>query len=146
MMLTDPVIRACTLEEAAFLLDFWREAGAEPTATDDPQGVNTLLREREDAVLLAVVEGQIIGTVIAVFDGWRGNIYRLAVIPARRRAGIGRKLVAEAERRLAIRGAKRLSAVASLHSNQAVPFWESMADQGWQPCHPGIRYAKTLVR
>jgi ribosomal protein S18 acetylase RimI-like enzyme len=146
MMFADAAIRACTLEEAALLLDFWREAGAEPTATDDPQGVNMLLREREDAVLIAVVEGKIVGTVIAVFDGWRGNIYRLAVLPSHRRAGIARKLVAEAERRLAIRGAKRLSAVASLHSDQAIPFWESMADQGWRPSHPGIRYAKTLGR
>ena len=146
MMLVDAVIRACTLEEAALLPDFWREAGAEPTATDDPQGVNTLLREREDAVLLAVVEGEIVGTVIAVFDGWRGSIYRLAVLPSHQRSGIARKLVAEAERRLAIRGAKRLSAVASLHSDQAIPFWESMADQGWRPSHPGVRYAKTLGR
>ena len=145
-MLADAVIRACTLEEASLLLDFWREAEAEPTATDDPQGINTLLREREDAVLLAVVDGKIVGTVIAAFDGWRGNIYRLAVLPSHRRSGIARKLVAEAERRLGIRGAKRLVALASSHSDQAAPFWESMADQGWRPSHPGMRYAKTLDR
>ncbi len=29
-------------------------------------------------LLIAEVEGRIFGTVIEGFDGWRGNIYRLA--------------------------------------------------------------------
>jgi hypothetical protein len=32
-------------------------------------------------VLVAEVEGQIVGSIIGTFDGWRGNIYRLAVHP-----------------------------------------------------------------
>jgi len=32
-------------------------------------------------VLFAEEEGHIVGTVIGGFDGWRGNIYRLAVHP-----------------------------------------------------------------
>ena len=87
-----------------------------------------------------------VGTVIAVFDGWRGNIYRLAVLPAYRKRGIARQLVQQAERRLAIRGAKRVVALASQHSETAAPFWDSMANEGWRPSHPKQRYAKTLER
>ena len=40
------------------------------------------------------------GTVIASWDGWRGAMYRLAVLPSLRRRGIAAALVDEGERRL----------------------------------------------
>jgi ribosomal protein S18 acetylase RimI-like enzyme len=142
----DVTIRACLLEEAPLVLDFWRHGAASESATDDSTSVNILLKERVDAVLLAMVDGEMVGTVIAAFDGWRGNIYRLAVLPEHRGRGIARMLVREAEHRLVIRGAKRLVALASSHSDTAVPFWESMASDGWRPSHPAARYAKTVER
>ena len=139
-------IRTCLIEEASKLLEFWREAAAGESATDDMRGVSVLFRTQEDAVLLAEIDGVWVGCVIAAFDGWRGNIYRLGVSPTHRNKGIGRMLVREAERRLVAHGAKRLTALASSHSPLAVPFWESMASDGWRPSHPAARYAKTVER
>jgi ribosomal protein S18 acetylase RimI-like enzyme len=64
------------------------------------------------AVLLVVAEadGTLVATVIGAWDGWRGNIYRLAVLPAYRRRGIARAPVAEADRMLRQMGARRISA------------------------------------
>lgn len=143
-MTDQPTIRVCLLEEASELLHFWQEAAASESPTDDFKGVSVLFSVREDAVLIAEEGGRIVGSVIAGFDGWRGNIYRLAVHPDQRRKGLGRRLVAEAERRLAARGAKRLTALASRHSPLSIPFWDSLADIGWKPTHPRERYAKTL--
>jgi ribosomal protein S18 acetylase RimI-like enzyme len=138
------VLRPWRLEEAQAVLDFWREAAPGETPTDDTRGLGVLWRQDEGSLLLALDGERIVGTVIAAFDGWRGGIYRLAVAPSHRRHGLGRRLVAEAERRLAVRGAKRLAALASSHSEQARGFWDSLADVGWKPTHPGARYAKTL--
>jgi ribosomal protein S18 acetylase RimI-like enzyme len=52
-----------------------------------------------------------IGSIIGTFDGWRGNIYRLAVHPDFRRHGVARALVAEVEKKLAEQGAKRITAL-----------------------------------
>jgi ribosomal protein S18 acetylase RimI-like enzyme len=142
----DITIRACLLEEAPLLLPFWKEAAPGESPTDNAMGVNILLKEREDAVILAVDGDTIVGTVIAAFDGWRGNIYRLAILPPYRDRGIARRLVREAERRLVIRGAKRLVALASSHSDTAVPFWDAMVSDGWRPSHPAARYAKTVQK
>ncbi len=42
-------------------------------------------------------DGAIVATLIAAWDGWRGNMYRLAVAPELRREGIARTLVEAGE-------------------------------------------------
>ena len=142
-MVTEISIRPCLPEESHRLLDFWRVATVQATVTDNVEGVQVLLARQADTVLLALAGDRIVGSVIAAFDGWRGNIYRLAVDPRLKRQGIATRLMAEAERRLVAQGAKRLAAVVDSQSTESVPFWEAMASQGWTASHPGVRYVKS---
>jgi ribosomal protein S18 acetylase RimI-like enzyme len=64
-----------------------------------------------EALDLAIVDGRVVGTLISGWDGWRAHLYRLAVDPAMRRQGIGRRLLARAERRLIGLGASRIDAM-----------------------------------
>lgn len=57
-----------------------------------------------ELVLVADLDGEVVGVVLGSFDGRRGWINRLAVDPSVRRRGVGRALVRELERRLAARG------------------------------------------
>ena len=84
-------IRAATTEDIPAVLALWSAATVEPSATDDADGVATLLGVDPESLLLAVDDdGALVGTVIAAWDGWRGTMYRLAVLPALRRQGIAR--------------------------------------------------------
>lgn len=62
---------------------------------------------------------------MAGWDGWRGNLYRLAVLPTARRRGIALGLVAEAERRLTEKGAIRFSALVMSAHDPAVALWRA---------------------
>ena len=44
-------------------------------------------------LLLAEIDGKLLGSIIGTFDGWRGNIYRMSVHPDYRRRGIARAVV-----------------------------------------------------
>ncbi len=79
-----------------------------------------------DAVLVAEVVSRLVGSIIGTFDGWRGNIYRLAVHPDCRRQGVARALVAEVERRLTRQGAKRITALVEKDHPRAMAFWEAV--------------------
>jgi hypothetical protein len=46
---------------------------------DDVRSVSRLIAHTEDALLVAEHGGQIVGALIAAWDGWRGNKDRLAV-------------------------------------------------------------------
>src|SRR2546430_1375210 len=98
-----------------------------------------------DGFLVAVRSGSIVGSVIGAWDGWRGNIYRLAVAPEARRRGLARRLVREAERVLWRKGARRLSALVERHEAQAVAFWDALADAGYQRDPRMMRYVKALT-
>ena len=135
-------IRPCRLEECAAVLAMWARAGAIPSPTDTLEEVNHLVREHADSLLLAIRQGSIVGSVIGGWDGWRGNIYRLAVAPEARRAGLARRLVDAAERMLVSKGARRISALVERHEAHAVGFWDALADRGWHRDERMMRYIK----
>ena len=139
--LTDPfLIRECHPEEAEALLALWQAAGTSPSITDTIADVRGVI-ERHASVLVAEVNERIVGSLIATFDGWRGNMYRIAVHPDYRRRGIGRALVTEGERRLAKLGAKRITALVEEKYPWATAFW---LDVGYE-IEPGIvRFFRNL--
>src|SRR2546427_11913800 len=135
-------IRPCRFEECLAVLALWERAGAIPSPTDTLEELQRLVQTHGDGFLVAIQEGAIVGSVIGGWDGWRGNIYRLAVAPEARRRGLARRLVREAERVLWRKGARRLSALVERHEAQAVAFWDALADAGYRRDPRMMRYVK----
>jgi ribosomal protein S18 acetylase RimI-like enzyme len=137
----DPVIRHGRTEAAGELLELWRAAGATPSVTDTAEDVVRAILGGQACVLVAEVGGRIVESVIGGFDGWRGNMHRLAVHPKFRRQGIARALVGEAERWLAGQGAKRVTALVEHAHGLATGFWEGI---GYEPDARIRRYRRDL--
>jgi ribosomal protein S18 acetylase RimI-like enzyme len=138
-------IRPAAAGEAEAILALWSAAEAHPTITDTVSAVAHLIREHPGSLLVAQVDGRLAGTVIAVTDGWRGSLYRLAVLPEFRRRGIARALVTEALRRLQDRGIERVSALVIEEDQRAAAFWSSLTDIGVVPDPaPKLRFVANL--
>jgi len=137
-------IRPARSDEVEQILAVWREADATPSPTDTREEVLKLLREPAAVLLVAEADGRLVGTVIGGWDGWRGNIYRLAVSPAYRRRGLARALVAEDDRLLHHMGARRISALVERDHPWATDFWDSLAASGYRHDERMRRYVKTL--
>lgn len=127
------LIRLVRDDELAAVLRLWETAGVTPASVGDSiEGLTRLIREPAALLLVATIGDQIIDSVIGGWDGWRGNIYRLAVAPEYRRRGIARRLAAEVSRELFAKGATRLSALVEHEHQWALDFWDSASDLGYQ--------------
>jgi ribosomal protein S18 acetylase RimI-like enzyme len=117
-------IRPGVAADVPGVLALWQEARSVPASTPDTaEGVQLLIAHAEDALLVAELDGDIVGTVIAAWDGWRGNIYRLAVRRECRRLGIGLQLVRAGEARLRDKGARRVTALVATEELGAAALW-----------------------
>jgi ribosomal protein S18 acetylase RimI-like enzyme len=84
-----------------------------------------LISNSPAALFVAELENEIVGAVIAGWDGWRGNIYRLAVRERDRRAGIGLDLVRASEAYFRECGVGRVTALVAFEDETAGQFWDS---------------------
>ena len=139
--LSDWSARSATPEDIPAVLAMWRHAGGPVSVTDTPQGLAALLAGDPHALLIADGGDAPIASLIAAWDGWRGNFYKLVVHPQRRREGIGSALVRVGERRLRARGARRLAAVVADDDPVALAFWRNA---GYRRQGPRARLVRHL--
>jgi ribosomal protein S18 acetylase RimI-like enzyme len=120
------IVRQAERDDVPEVLALWGAARSEHARTADSADlVGWLIESSPAALLVAERDGAIVGTVIAGWDGWRGNLYRLAVDPAQRRAGIGVALTRAGESHLRECGARRVTALVALEDGNAGAFWDA---------------------
>ncbi len=139
-------MRAFTIRDAVpgdfdAILDLWGRIDRHTGLPDRLEYLQTFHEFSPDLLLVAEAAGQIIGTVIGGWDGWRAQIARLATDTKWRRKGVAQALVAEIERRLYERGARRVYALVDKRSPPAVPFWESY---GYAANDDIVQYSRNL--
>jgi ribosomal protein S18 acetylase RimI-like enzyme len=84
-----------------------------------------LVDDSPAALLVAERDGEVVGALIAAWDGWRGNMYRLAVREDCRRLAIGVALVRAGEEYLRGCGARRVTALVAFEDDSAGAFWDT---------------------
>ncbi|MFY4718677.1 GNAT family N-acetyltransferase [Streptomyces sp. LaBMicrA B280] len=135
-------VRAALPDDLDAVLAFWRTAAEGTSISDDRAGVERLLERDPQALILAERDGELVGTVIAGFDGWRCHLYRLAVAPERRRQGVARALLAAAEERFARLGGRRADAMVLVRNERARYAWSAA---GYAPEERWRRWVKPLT-
>jgi ribosomal protein S18 acetylase RimI-like enzyme len=131
-------IRPARGSDLSAVLELWRVATL-PSHTDDLGSLRRLLACDDGALLVAECAGALVGSVIAAWDGWRGTIHRLAVVPSHRGRGLGRLLLNAGVERLYALGTVRMQAIVIETDATAMGFWRA---SDWDEQTERIRFTK----
>ena len=119
-------IRPYAPTDEAAVVALWEKCGLLRPQNNPRKDIVRKLKVNPEFFLVAVESDQIVGTVMAGYEGHRGWINYLAVGPSRRRGGLGRALMAEAERVLRAAGCPKINLLVRPENQAAVAFYEAL--------------------
>ena len=94
----------------AAVVALWKTVFGYEAAHNQPDFVIAKKLAVNDGLFFVALAGtEVVGTIMAGYDGHRGWLYSLAVAPTHRRQGVGSQLVVFAERALATRGCVKVN-------------------------------------
>lgn len=108
------------------VVELWRACDLVRPENDPHEDIRRKVAVDGDLFLVGVLEGRVVGTVMAGYEGHRGWINYLAVEPSQQGQGLGRALMDEAEARLAARGCPKLNLQVRTSNAGAVHFYERL--------------------
>lgn len=92
--MTEILTRAFEVGDAEQVTTLWRTVFADDPPHNEPSAVLSSKLSMGDGLLfVAELKGDIVGAIMAGYDGHRGWLYTLAVLPGYRRRGVGQALV-----------------------------------------------------
>ena len=118
-------IREFRIDEYNLVFELWKQAGLIVRPGDDLEGIKVKLERDADLFLVAEDGGTIVGCVLGAWDGRRGWINHLAVAPAHQRKGVGSALISELERRLGLKGARKINAQIYKWNQKSLEFFKA---------------------
>ena len=119
-------IRPFELDDEPAVIDLWEKCGLTRPWNDPKKDVQRKLRVQAETFLVGVVDGAVVATAMAGYDGHRGWINYLAVAPEHRRRGYGRAIVTEAERRLREAGCPKINVQVRSSNASAIEFYRAV--------------------
>ena len=118
------VIEAFSPGHSEQAVDLWERCGLERPGNDSRAMIEEKLRFQPDLFLAATMDGRLVATVMAGYEGRRGWINLLAVEPDFRRQGIARAMMDEAEARLRALGCPKINLQVRESNSEAIGFYE----------------------
>lgn len=120
-------IRACEPADEQAVVNLWTQVLADSAPHNDPRlSLHSKLRTGDGLLLVASLDDEVVGTVMGGYDGHRGWLYSLAVLPQARRQGIGTALCRRLEQLLRERGCLKLNLQVRSDNSEVIAFYETL--------------------
>ena len=120
-------IRAFELRDTAAVITLWQDAGLTRPWNNPHLDIQRKLTVQPELFLVAVDDGgDVIGSVMAGYDGHRGWLYYLASTPSQRGQGIGRALVGAAEDLLLEMGCPKVQLMVRPGNEATMAFYDAL--------------------
>ena len=108
------------------VIRLWQECHLVAPQNNPRRDIERKLRVNPEWFLIGVSEGKLVTSCMAGYDGHRGWINYLAVLPAYRHRGIGTQMMKEVEKRLSAAGCPKINLQIRETNSEVIQFYESI--------------------
>jgi ribosomal protein S18 acetylase RimI-like enzyme len=119
-------IRPFADADEAAVVALWHRCGLVRPWNDPHRDIARKRAVNAEWFLVATIAGRVVGSVMAGYEGHRGWLNYLAVEPTAQRRGLGRALVAEAERLLAAAGCPKVNLQIRTSNTGVIAFYRGL--------------------
>lgn len=119
-------VRTFTMRDYQKVISLWRRSGVNVRLGDSPSDIKIKIGRDPNLFLVAETEGRIIGSAMGTWDGRRGWISHLGVLPAFQRRGVATMLVREVEKRMRKKGVLKVNAHIYSRNKKSLHFFRKM--------------------
>jgi ribosomal protein S18 acetylase RimI-like enzyme len=120
------IIRAYQSEDEAAVVKLWDRCGLVRPQNNPVADIRRKLEVAPELFLVGVLDGRIVATVMAGYEGHRGWINYLAVCPDLQKQGYGRRIMEHAEALLRERGCPKINLQVRSTNQQVIDFYRSI--------------------
>ena len=123
-------IRCMTIDDYDQVYALWEriQGFALRSVDDSREYIDRFLRRNPTTSVVAVVDGQVVGTILCGHDGRQGKFYHVCVEPTHRKLGLGRAMVRFSLAALNAEGISKCTLVAFNSNEGGNAFWRHI---GW---------------
>jgi GNAT superfamily N-acetyltransferase len=138
-------IRPYAETDEAAVLDLWRQCQLTVPQNDPVRDIQLKLQINPEWFLVGENDGQVVASCMAGYEGHRGWINYLAVLPSHQRTGIAREIMAAAERLLRAAGCPKINLQVRSTNLAVIAFYERLGFSVDPVTSMGKRLENTLV-
>jgi len=121
------------------VIDLWKESNLIVSQNDPVEDIQKKLAFQPELFFIALLDGKLVGSVMAGYEGHRGWLNYLAVLPSYQKRGYGRKLVERAIAELKRLGCLKLNVQIRESNASAVAFYEHLGFRNDHVVSLGLR-------
>lgn len=132
-------IRPFALRDTESVIALWQATGLTRSWNNPHLDIQRKLTVQPELFLVAVDGHDLVGTVMAGYDGHRGWLYYLAADPKRRGEGIGRDLVSAAEEALLELGCPKVQLMVRPDNQDVLGFYDTLGYERFDTTTTGKR-------
>ena len=119
-------IRPFAEADRAQVISLWRDCDLVKPQNDPDKDIDRKLRVNGELFLVGEVDGEVVASVMAGYEGHRGWVNYLAVAPSARRRGYGEAMMAEVEQRLDALGCPKINLQIRETNTEVIAFYRSI--------------------
>lgn len=119
-------IRPCRPEEEAAVIALWQACGLTRPWNDPRKDVARKLAAQPDLFLVGEEDGQIVAAAMCGYEGHRGSVNYLGVLPSHRGKGYGRAMMEHIQALLLARGCPKINLLVRTGNEQVLAFYREL--------------------